>query len=355
MNDGAIDYERLLNRAPVAFDENVVADRFSGSSVLVTGAGGSIGTELVELLAANGAKTIVCVESHEPSLFRLGLRMREQFPAIAIRLALVDARQTDRVGRLLRDHSVDAIFHLAAYKHVPLAEENCDQVVSINVLATLGLIDIAEQNGVQAMVYPSTDKAVRPPSIYGATKRITELELSRRAATGGSVILGVARLVNVFGTAGNVVEIFASRIQRGLPLGVTDKRMTRYWMTRREAAMLLASTACLPQIVGTYLLELGAAIPILDIAERLGIQLTGQMPEVAIIGLRPGERLVEELTYPFERLESTALPGIQKTVADQKLPDLRGIIEALGRAVSEGDIAAVRRLLAQPWEGATAA
>ena len=355
MNDVVIDYEKLLERPSVSFNEEVVSERFRGSSILVTGAGGSIGTELVELLAAKGAAAIVCVESHEPSLFRLGLRMREQFPATSAILALVDARQTDRIGRLVRDHHVDAIFHLAAYKHVPLAEDNCDQVVSVNVLSTLGLVDIAEQHGVRTFVYPSTDKAVRPPSIYGATKRITELELFRRATKGCPVILGVARLVNVFGTAGNVIEIFASQIRRGVPLSVTDRRMTRYWMTRREAGLLLASTACLPQIIGSYLLELGAAIPTIAIAQRLGVLLTGLEPEISIIGLRPGERLVEELTYPYERLEKAHLPGIQSAVSDIPLKDLRGIITSLECAVAEGDNATVRLLIAEATETAIAA
>jgi FlaA1/EpsC-like NDP-sugar epimerase len=339
-----IEYERLLERAPVAFDDHVVRERFEGASVMVTGAGGSIGSALCELLARSGAAALVCVENHEPSLFRLGLRLRERFPNLRVRHALADVRDGERLGRLIDHHAVDAIFQMAAYKHVPLGEENCDQVVDVNVLATLTLADLASARGVRDFVYPSTDKAVRPPSIYGATKRLVELELMRRVADHGRRC-GVARLVNVFGTAGNVIETWARQLPEGTPIWVTDARMTRYWMTTHEATMLLASAACLEPEPAPLLLEVGDPVPLLRTAERLAEMVIGRAPETQIVGWRPGERLHEELAYDYETAERSGLPGILRLRARRPLDDASAIVSELQCAVSAGDDLWVRRIL----------
>jgi FlaA1/EpsC-like NDP-sugar epimerase len=347
VSSGEIDFDRLLEREPVRFDDGLLSERFAGRSVVIVGAGGSIGGALAELLLTHGAGLIVCAEAHEPSLFRLGLRLRARFDDSRLRLALVELRDTARLERLIAEHRVDAVFQMAAYKHVPLSEENADQVVSVNVLATLDLADAAARSGVASFVYPSTDKAVRPPSIYGATKRVVELELLRRAAEGGPCRFAVARLVNVFGTAGNVIEIFTGQLAEGRALSVTDRRMTRYWMTRREATLLLAAGAGLPSPLGPLLLDVGEPVPLVRTAERLAALLDRPMPRVEIIGPRPGERLHEELTYTYEELVPTELPGVRAARARRVLPDARVTIEALRASVRDGDAARVRRLLTE--------
>jgi FlaA1/EpsC-like NDP-sugar epimerase len=342
-----LDFERLLERAPVAFDEGRLRARYAGRAVLVVGAGGSIGGALVERLLELGAEMVVCGESHEPSLFRLGLRLAERFPPRRFRLALADLRDTARLGRLLREHAVDVVFQMAAYKHVPLSEENADQVVWLNVLATLDLADAAADSGVGAFVYPSTDKAVRPPSIYGATKRVVELELLRRAARATACRFPIVRLVNVFGTAGNVIEIWTRRLEAGLALPVTDPSMTRYWMTRGEAVHLLAAAATLGpgRPSGPLLLEVGAAVALPATMARLAALLERPAPRVDVTGLRPGERLHEELTYAYERLVPTEVPGVLATVADRRLDDVQGTVRLLRGAVERGDHRRVRELL----------
>ncbi|HEV8638975.1 MAG TPA: polysaccharide biosynthesis protein [Chloroflexota bacterium] len=347
MSQGELDFDRLLEREAVRFDEELLRARFAGRAAMVVGAGGSIGGALVELLLARGAALVVCAEAHEPSLFRLGLRLRERAANPAVRLALADLRDTPRLERLIAEHGVDAVFQLAAYKHVPLSEENADQVVWVNVLATLDLADAATRSGVAAFVYPSTDKAVRPPSIYGATKRVVELELLRRAAEGGPCRFPVVRLVNVFGTAGTVIEVFARQIGEGRPLSVTDRRMTRYWMTRREAILLLASAAGLTGPTGPLLLDVGDPVPLVRTAERLAELLERPNPRVEIIGLRPGERLHEELTYPYEELAPTGLSGVREARARRPLEDVRGTVDRLRASVQAGDTARVRRLLTE--------
>jgi FlaA1/EpsC-like NDP-sugar epimerase len=342
-----LDFDRLLEREPAHFDEARLRERYEGRAALVVGAGGSIGGALAERLLELGAGFVVCAESHEPSLFRLGLRLSERFPKARFRLALADVRDTARLGRLIREHGVDVVFQMAAYKHVPLSEENADQVVWLNVLATLDLADASARGGVTAFVYPSTDKAVRPPSIYGATKRVVELELLRRAALRSTCSFPVVRLVNVFGTAGNVIEIWSRRMEADQALPVTDTSMTRYWMTRREAVHLLASAAALGPSApaAPLMLEVGEPVPLLATMKRLAALLERPAPRIEVTGWRPGERLHEELTYPYERFVETELPGIVAAVADRQLDDVQGTVRRLRAAVEAGDNGAVRDLL----------
>lgn len=342
MIPGTIDLDRLLDRPTTTFDEAGLNARYAGSTALVTGAGGSIGGALCEELLARGARSLVCVDSHEPSLFRLGLRLRERWPAIRPRLALADVRQTDLLARLMSDHGVDAVFHTAAYKHVPLAEENADQALAVNVLATLDLADAAIGRGVRDFVYPSTDKAVRPPSIYGATKRLAEIELLRRRTGADGRRVAVARLVNVFGTAGNVIEIFAAQMQAGRHLTVTDRAMTRYWMTRREAVRLMLSAALIADADGPLMIDVGAAAPLLDTARRLAALLSVPMPPVDEMGWRPGERLTEELTYPEERLVSSDAAGVLIARSERPLGDVTDLVGEARRVVAAADADAAR-------------
>lgn len=352
MIGGKVAEEQLLERAPISFDDRPLRRRFRGASVMITGAGGSIGSRLVDQMVRLGVGSIACVEHHEPSLFRLGERVRGQTGETEIKLFLADVRQTARLVRIVDEMGVDAVFAVAAYKHVPLAETNCDQVVDVNVLSTLALADRALSAGVRDFVYPSTDKAVRPPSIYGATKRLVELELMRRVRENPRRRLRVARLVNVLETAGNVIELFARQMLEGKPLRLMDRRMTRYYITGHEATMLLASAACLDGPRGPLMLPVGEATPTARIAERLGELLIGKTPEVEIVGARPGERLHEELTYPYERLEPTELNGILEVRSERPAPDARETVRALERAVAVGDDAEVRRLIAEAAEAA---
>lgn len=349
-----LDFDGMLERPPTRFDGDRLRERFAGRAAMVVGAGGSIGAALVELLLDCGAATVVCAEAHEPSLFRLGLKLRERFPGRPVRLALADLRDTPRLRRLIEEHAVDAVFQMAAYKHVPLAEENADQVVALNVLATLELADAAARAGSRAFVYPSTDKAVRPPSIYGATKRIVELGLVGRGWRGGSCRFPVVRLVNVFGTAGNVIEVFAGQIEAGRALTVTDPTMTRYWMTRREATHLLAAAACLDRPTEPLLLDTGAPVPLVRTAERLAAAMGRPCPEIRVIGLRPGERLHEELAYPHEELVPTELAGIVEARAGRRLDDAASTVAALRPAVEAGDTRRVREVLAAAVEAMVA-
>jgi FlaA1/EpsC-like NDP-sugar epimerase len=349
---GKVAEEQLLERQPIAFDERPMRKRFRGAAVMVTGAGGSLGNRLVDQLIRLDVGSIACVEHHEASLFRLGERLRDWAGETEVKLVLADVRQTARLVGLIDEMGVDAVFALAAYKHVPLAETNSDQVVDVNVLSTLALADRALPAGVRDFVYPSTDKAVRPPSIYGATKRLVELELLRRVRENPRRRLRIARLVNVLETAGNVIENFTRRLLEGKPVRITDLSMTRYYITSSEATMLLLSAACLDGPRGPLMLPAGEPISTAGIAQKLASGLVGRAAELEVTGWRPGERKHEELIYPYERLEPTELSGILEVRSDRPPPDARETVRALERAVGVGDDAEVRRLLGEAAEAA---
>ncbi len=349
---GKIAEEQLLERAPLTIDERTLRRRFRGASVLITGAGGSLGGRMVDQMIRLEAGTVVCVDHHEASLFRLGERLRGNTRETDVRYYFADVRDTTRLIRFVDEFGVDAVFALAAYKHVPLAETNADQVVHVNVLSTLALADRALPAGVRDFVYPSTDKAVRPPSIYGATKRLVELELLRRVREDPRRRLRIARLVNVLQTAGNVVELFAHQLAEGRPLRLMDRRMTRYYITSAEATSLIAAAACLDGPRGPLMLPVGEPVPTLRLALRLGELLTGKQPEIEEVGMRPGERLHEELLYAYERLEETELAGVLEVRTERPTADTREVVRALQRAVEVGDDAEVRRLMAEAAEAA---
>ena len=279
--------------------------------MLVTGAGGSIGSVLAERLAAAGTSDLVLLESHEPSLFHLRNRIRAGYPEVPCRFALGDIRDERRLAGLFAAHRPQIVFHLAAYKQVPLGEENVDQCVSTNVVGTLGLLRQAAAAGVEAIVYPSTDKAVNPPSVYGATKRVVELAAAEWQRDGRRPAVRVVRLVNVFGTQGSVVEVLSRQLLAGQPMTITHPEMDRYWITMDEATLFIAQAASADLARGILLLDLGPAVRTEEIARRLAAQLRpGEPVEIKYVGVRPGERLHEELAYPYEEVLASPYPGI---------------------------------------------
>ena len=195
---------------------------------------------------------------------------------------------------------------------MPLAESNIDQVLCVNVLGTVNVLDSAVEHGVSCFVFPSTDKAVHPQSVYGATKRIVERYLAARASTEPNLSVRVVRLVNILGSQGSVAEVFARQIDLGQPISVTDVRMDRYWMTMIEATRLLIAAASRSANEGTYLIDVGNPVPLLETARRMYRRLLpdGGEPEVKIIGSRPGERLHEPLQYEDEVRRETSTPGL---------------------------------------------
>ena len=335
--------ERILGRTLLGEPTQEQRRRLNSSRILVTGAGGSIGRALSEWLHQVRPQNLALLDNHEDSLFKLKQHLGLSGSTENAQFIMADVRDRHRMELVLGQVRPDVIFHLAAYKHVPLAEEWPEEFVQVNVVATWQLAQIAANAGVRKLVYASTDKAVNPPSVYGATKRVAELLLQGLALGASATQFTVVRLVNVIGARGGVVETFARDILASRPVRITDPRMTRYWITFPEALFLLISAACRDSTGDVLLPNAGEAVSVPDIARRILSVLRGFEAELDVewTGIRPGERLNEELVYPHERLRTSSLPGILEVVRDQEtagssLGELAEEVTTLRRLAEEG-------------------
>jgi FlaA1/EpsC-like NDP-sugar epimerase len=331
---------RPLRSIPIEEGERQLAR----ARILVTGAAGSVGAALVPRLLALKPEIVVAVDTHEASLFRLG---REQPPEAALDLRVADVRNEPKMRRLFNELRPEIVFHLAAYKHVPLGEREADEPASVNVLGTDIVARAAIDHGVRHLIYPSSDKAVNPPSVYGATKRLAETVLLAHAAARSPTAIHLLRYVNILGSSGSALETFAQQALSGSPLTLTDPRMTRYWMAMDEAVDLLFNALSLPSGSRT-LLDAGEPIPVKVIAERLYQLVRGDDtdPEFRITGVRPGERLAEELASPSERLVPS-WEGVL-SVLSSRAPDeraTRAFVDELEEILGEPDQPSLRSRL----------
>ncbi len=298
--------EDLLGRMPIKLDEREIGDCVAGKVMLVTGAGGSIGSEICRQLARFGARTIVGVDIAETALFHLDREMRSASPDVHFYPELGNVQSQARIDELLRQYSPEAIYHAAAYKHVPMAELHLFEAVENNILGTYNVALAAERNGVNRLVMISTDKAVRPTNLMGATKRVAELTV--RSLQGRTTKHVSVRFGNVLGSNGSVVPIFLKQIAAGGPVTITDPDMRRFFMTIPEAVQLVLQAASFGKGGEIFVLDMGEQVKIVDLAHKL-ILLSGLRPNVDIpitfTGARVGEKLYEEISLPYEDLRPT--------------------------------------------------
>ncbi len=333
-----IDWNAIAGRPAVPLATEEVRRRVAGRTVLVTGAGGSLGRPLATALAAAGAARLVLYDHHESSLFRLRQSLLAASSAPSLRAVLGDVREARRLARLFGEERPHHVYHLAAYKHVPWGEEDPEAFISANVLGARAVLDAAQAAGVEQIIYPSTDKAIDPPSLYGATKRLVEAMLL--AASCGGPRCAIVRFVNVLGSQGSAPETFALQIAAGRPLTVTHPEMRRFWITPEHAMVLLLHAACLGDQAVIVAPDAGEEITVLEIARRLyralrpapldGPEAVDSAPPITFTGLRPGERLTEPLVGPGEWLERTPLPGVL-AVRGTAVPDPAAVAGALAR------------------------
>jgi FlaA1/EpsC-like NDP-sugar epimerase len=298
----------LLGRQPVRLEESPVRARIHGRSVLVTGAAGSIGSELCRQLARFAPSCLVAFDQAESDLFRIENELREKFPALEIVAALGSIRDTDRLPEIMERYRVESVFHAAAYKHVPMMESHVREAARNNVLGTWNLVCAARQAGVRNLLMISSDKAVNPICVMGATKRVCERIVGARRISGVSTTCASVRFGNVLGSNGSVVPIFQAQIAAGGPIKVTHPQARRYFMTISEAVALTLQASTRSEGSEIFVLDMGEPIRIVDLAENM-IRLAGLVPyqdiEIQFTGLRPGEKLMEEINGKGEGILPT--------------------------------------------------
>lgn len=345
--------EDLLGREPVVRDLPVVRSRLRGHTIMITGAGGSIGSELCRQIASAEPERLLLVGRGENSIFEIQQELQANFPQVPTDAIIMDVRDRPRLLEVMQRAKPHAIFHAAAHKHVPLMEANIREAVSNNVAGTQSVLDAARDAGVRHFVLISTDKAVRPTSVMGATKRLAEQLVQHAATESGYPYLSV-RFGNVLGSRGSVVPTFLRQIEAGGPVLVTHPEMRRYFMTIPEAVQLVLGAYAIGEGGEVFCLDMGAPVSILTLAKDL-IALTVEDPdrtiEIRFTGIRPGEKLTEELFFNHETAAPTEHPKILRArISDLDAQDVARIHALLRAADStEGD-PVLRALLGELFE-----
>lgn len=299
--------EDLLRRDPVALDLEKITEYLRGKRVLVTGAGGSIGSELCRQIARQSPGQLLLLGKGENSIYEIKTELYRKFPQLDIRPIIADIRDKARIDRIFRECKPEVVFHAAAHKHVPLMEEHPYEAVANNIFGTKNVAEAAEKNETQIFVMISTDKAVNPTSVMGATKRIAEMIIRNMSKYSATRFVTV-RFGNVLGSRGSVVPLFQKQILAGGPITITHPEIKRYFMTIPEASQLVLQAGSMAQGGEVFVLDMGEPVKIVDLACDL-IELSGLTPhkdiKIEFIGLRPGEKLFEELMTPDEGISAT--------------------------------------------------
>src|SRR5947199_1676606 len=336
----------LLAREPIQLDVARVHSLVTGKTVLVTGAAGSIGSELCRQLAAHEPERLILYDRHENGVFVLEMELQARFPRVPLVPVLGTVLLEDQLRTVFAAHRPDLVFHAAAYKHLPMAERNVLETIRNNVIGTRNVAQAAIEHGAQEFILVSTDKAVLPTSIMGATKREAEMIVQELGNRGCRFV--AVRFGNVLGSSGSVVPLFREQIARGGPVTVTDPEVTRYFMTIPEAAQLILQAAALGRGGEVFILDMGQPVRILDLARQM-IRLSGFEPDedipISFIGLRPGEKLHEELMTAEEEVAATQHDRIKVVRASglQTWPDIW--LPRLQACVERGDVGAALQLL----------
>jgi FlaA1/EpsC-like NDP-sugar epimerase len=345
--------EDLLGREPVEINTESIESYIRNKIVLVTGAAGSIGSELSLQIAKFGPSRLILIDQEETSLFRMVMKLEGSFPDVPISYYVADVKDRLKMEKIFSTHLPQVVFHAAAYKHVPVMEENADEAVKNNVFGTLTVAETALAFGTGKFVLISTDKAVNPTSVMGATKRVAEMIVLKLNERGVTKFVAV-RFGNVLGSRGSVLPIFQEQIRRGGPVTVTHPEMKRYFMTVTEAVLLVLQAGAMGEGGEVFVLDMGEPVKIVDLAKE-AIRLSGFEPDrdipIVYTGIRPGEKLFEELLTAEEGTEATKhrkifrarlsfelqdgnfTENLMKLEALSKIGDNEGIVEVLQKMI----------------------
>jgi FlaA1/EpsC-like NDP-sugar epimerase len=343
-----IELEDLLGRAAVQLDVAGLSELFSGKTVLVTGAGGSIGSELCRQIARFGVSRLVCVDVSEYAIYQLEQELREAHPQMQGVYYTANVRELERLRAIAQAQAPAVVFHAAAYKHVPLMEElNEIEAVQTNVLGTLSMARVAGECGAKRFVLVSTDKAVNPTNVMGASKRLAEQMVQGVAALHPGTQYVSVRFGNVLGSSGSVVPLFTRQIARGGPVTVTHPEIVRYFMTIPEASQLVLQAGLMGESGQIFVLDMGEPVKIVELARML-IRLSGKTEleiPISYVGLRPGEKLYEELLADDETSVPTPHPKLRVARTSGPLPEIDAVLRWVAQAGPAPSAAALRAWL----------
>jgi FlaA1/EpsC-like NDP-sugar epimerase len=346
-----VQIEDLLGRAPVQIERGEVWRVLRGRTVMVTGAGGSIGSELCRQILTFAPDVLLLVERSEPQLFAIEQELRNLVDGALIVPLIGDVSRADRMHEIMCRYQPHVLFHAAAHKHVPMMEAQPEEAIRNNIFGTVQLADLAVKHNLERFVLISTDKAVNPTSVMGATKRFAEIYIQSLSAKGTRTKFMAVRFGNVLGSSGSVVPTFTRQIAAGGPVTVTHPEMTRFFMTIPEATTLVLQSSALGKGGEIFVLDMGKPVKILDLAKQMialsGLPLNDEI-EIAFTGLRPGEKLYEELTHQRELITKTEHPKIQRLISQAPFyGEVRQALHDLTRAVNQPEFApdALKQLL----------
>ncbi|XBW55225.1 polysaccharide biosynthesis protein [Dickeya fangzhongdai] len=362
-----LDVADLLGREAVGPDKQLMSKNITGKSVMVTGAGGSIGSELCRQILTQHPRTLVLFELNEYNLYTIdqelqGIKKRLLLDTKIV-AALGSVQKQNRIQKLMRAHQVETIYHAAAYKHVPLVEDNVIEGIRNNVFGTLACAEAAIEEGVRNFTLISTDKAVRPTNIMGTSKRMAELILQALAERQSQTTFTMVRFGNVLGSSGSVVPLFKKQIRQGGPVTVTHPDITRYFMLIPEAAQLVIQAGAMGINGQVFVLDMGEPVKILDLARRMinlmgmkgCIEGYGEDGDIVIkfTGLRPGEKLYEELLIG-ENVEGTSHPRIM-TAQEERLSwqEMEQLLQKLDKSCHDYDVGDIKEILLEAPTGYT--
>lgn len=303
-----VNYEDLLGREAVVIENPELAEFVSGKTVMVTGGGGTIGSELCRQIIANGPGKLIIVDIYENGAYELQMELQRYYPDADVYVLIASVRDYDRMENIFKEYKPDVVYHAAAHKHVPLMEYSPNEAVKNNCKGTLNMTKLSDKYGVKRFVLISTDKAVRPTNVMGATKRICEMIVQTYDKISETEFVAV-RFGNVLGSNGSVIPLFLKQIEAGGPITLTHREITRFFMTVSEAVSLVLKAGLMAKGGEIFVLDMGQPVKIYDLAVNL-IKMKGYVPDrdikIEIVGLRPGEKLYEELLMAEEGLQNTS-------------------------------------------------
>jgi FlaA1/EpsC-like NDP-sugar epimerase len=349
-NIRTIEIDDLLGREPVQLRMEDIRHSLEGRHVLVTGAGGSIGSELCRQIASYGPKRLILVERSEGNLFQVEQELRDLGYGPLLAPMVADILDRERISSVFSRFRPEVVFHAAAHKHVPMMESQPGEAFRNNTLGTVQVAELAMRHQADRFLLISTDKAINPTNVMGTTKRLAERFLQALSAEGaGRTKFMAVRFGNVLGSSGSVIPIFKKQIARGGPVRVTHPRVTRYFMTIPEAVGLVLQSAAQGSGGEIFVLDMGQPVRIADLARQM-IELSGLMPgediDIEYTGLRPGEKLFEELSYASENMTATAHPKIHRFLSQpESMQSVRERLEVLTRHLHDPDPNTMKRLL----------